>query len=246
MAFAELLATDPAAVQVACVAGADRIELCAALSVGGVSPGAGLLGEALRIADGRAEIVVLVRPRAGDFQIRHAGDLRSQIRDVVAAREAGAAGVAVGVLNQDGDLDRDAMALLLEAAGPIPVTLHRAIDAARDYLATAEAAMELGVARVLTSGQSRSAWEGREQIARVVRQVGNRLEVIAGAGVRGENASELLRATGAAALHASCSLASDANDQAGSEELGMGQQQRMDPQQAAAVVKAAHSAGPAA
>ncbi len=245
MATAEILATDPAAVEAACAAGADRIELCAALGVGGVTPGPGLLGEAIRLAAGRAEIVVLVRPWAGDFCLRREGDLSTLIQDVEAARDAGASGVAVGVLTQEGILHGEAMAQLVEAAGRMPVTLHRAIDAAADYLGAAEAAVRAGVTRILTSGGAASAWEGRVRIAELVGAMGSRVEVIAGAGVRSSNAQSILEATGAGALHGSCSVGPDPcrGSDPKALDLGMGRSQRLDPREAAALVAAAHGDG---
>lgn len=234
MAKLELLATDLAAVEMACEIGADRIELCAALGVGGVTPGPGLLKESLRIAQDKVDVVVLVRPRAGDFCLRHPLELEVQVQDVRAARDAGAAGVAVGVLTPDGFLDEAAMARLVEAAGTLPVTLHRAVDAARDSLATARTAAGLGVSRILTSGRAASAWEGRAQIAEIVRTLGSRVEVIAGAGVRSAHARALLGETNAGALHGSCSIPAAAE----TTDLGMGFAQRIDGQEAAALLRA--------
>ena len=210
MAIAELLCTDLASVELALELGADRIELCAALEVGGVSPGPGLLREALLARDrarargGRTEIVVLTRPRRGDFSLDD-GDFAALQADVAAARDLGADGVALGVLTAHGQVDVARTARLVEESGPLKVTFHRAFDQLADRTAGLDALLGLGVDRLLTSGGAPSAWEGREELGRLVERVGGELEVVAAGGVTGESARRLLEATGVPAIHGSCS-----------------------------------------
>lgn len=212
MAFSELLCTDLASVETALELGADRIELCAALEVGGVSPGPGLLRRALEAREGRpsgpagerTEIVMLARPRRGDF-VLDGGDLDALLADVVAARDAGADGVALGVLTAKGAVDMGANARLVAEARGMKVTFHRAYDQLADPGAGVEALLELGVHRVLTSGGAASAWDGREALRALVARLGGQVEVVAAGGVTGDSAVRLLEATGVPAIHGSCS-----------------------------------------
>ena len=211
MALSELLCTDLESVGAALALGADRIELCAALEVGGVTPGPGLLRATLAARDAaseaggiRTEVVVLVRPRRGDF-VYGAGDRRAALADVEAARTAGSDGVALGLLLEDGGLDLPGTGELVRAAGSMGVTFHRAFDHVPSPDDTLEALVDLGIHRVLTSGGAPSAWEGREALAQLAGRAGARIEVVAAGGVRGGNARELLAATGVPAIHGSCS-----------------------------------------
>ena len=210
MAHAELLCTDLASVELALELGADRIELCAALEVGGLTPGPGLLREALRARDrarrggGGTEIVVLARPRRGDF-VLDGGDFAALAADVAAARDLGADGVALGVLTGSGQVDAGRTARLVEEAGSMKVTFHRAFDQVEDRLAAIDLLLELGVHRVLTSGGAPSAWEGRGALRALVQRLEGRAEVVAAGGITGESAARVLEATGAPAIHGSCS-----------------------------------------
>lgn len=210
-AFSELLCTDVDSLAVARDVGADRVEVCAALEVGGVTPGPGLVREAVRIRDAAAdddgrpafEVVVLTRPRRGDFVYGEA-DFAALMGDVEAAREAGADGVALGVLFASGAVDLDRTRALVEAARPMKVTFHRAVDHARDLLEAGTSLVEMGVDRLLTSGGAASAWRGREMLRSLAQALEGRIEVVAAGRVHGGNAAELLRETGVPAIHGSC------------------------------------------
>ena len=188
--------------QAAVKAGAERVELCAALEVGGVTPGCGLLREVRAAIDG--ELVVLVRPRRGDFVYGEAL-FRALLHDVRVSRELGADGVAVGVLLKDGRLDRARMAELVGAAEGLGVTLHRAFDCIPDPLEALEQLVGLGVQRILTSGGAPSALEGCEGLQRLSSRAGDRIEIVAAGGVRSGHAAELVRRSGVRSLHASAS-----------------------------------------
>ncbi|HEY5817259.1 MAG TPA: copper homeostasis protein CutC, partial [Mesorhizobium sp.] len=129
-------------------AGADRVELCASLLEGGLTPSLGTV----RVALGRATIPfhVIVRPRGGDFLYSDA-EFASMVQDVNALREIGVAGVVVGCLTADGAIDEGRMRTLVDAAGPLNVTCHRAFDMTNDPLAALEALIRSGCNRVLTS-----------------------------------------------------------------------------------------------
>lgn len=179
--------------------GADRIELCAALSEGGLTPSLGTLELALERV--RIPIVVLVRPRRGDF-VHTATERETVVRDVLHAKKAGAHGVALGALLPDGSIDRDALCEFVRAARPLSITFHRAFDHARDPLAALETLIELGVDRVLTSGGAATAPEGAARIAEFVRAARGRITLLAGGGVRPANVRALVDATGVREVHA--------------------------------------------
>ncbi|MCP3919438.1 MAG: copper homeostasis protein CutC [bacterium] len=182
--------------------GAARLELCTALAVGGVTPSPGLLHETLAAV--RIPIVVLTRPRRGDF-LYDAADFAVLERDVRYARDAGAAGVATGVLTRDGRIDVERCKALVAAAAPLSVTFHRAFDLARDQDEALDALVALGFERVLTSGGAADVERGAEALRRLVARAGAAITVMPGGGVRSSNADELLRTTGARELHASAS-----------------------------------------
>lgn len=200
MATLEVCVDSPAGCRAARAGGAARVELCAGLELGGLTPSAGLLAAAREAFPGH--LAVLVRPRPGDAC--YGPEERALLLDDVGrAVAAGADSVAVGVLTSAGDVDRAALAELAERARPASVTFHRAFDAARDPEAALEALVELGVARVLSSGGAASVEGGLERLAALVRRAGPRLSVVPAGGVRPHNAASVLAATGARELHAS-------------------------------------------
>ncbi len=179
-------------------AGARRLELCATLCDGGTTPSAGMI--AAVTAAVAIPVVVLVRPRGGSF-VLDAAERDVLLRDIGHARALGAAGVSVGVLAADGTLDADAMARCVEAAGGLPVTCHRAVDATPDLFAALETLRATGVARVLTSGGALAAWEGAETLAALVRAAGRDLTIVAGGGVRAGHVAALVRVAGVREVH---------------------------------------------
>ena len=130
--------------------GADRLELCANLAIGGTTPSLSLFRQVRR--DCPVKVNVLIRPRFGDFLYDQA-ELEEIAEEIDAFRELGANGVVIGVLTPEGALDQAAMARLMERAGDMEVTLHRAFDMTRDPFAALEAAVSLGCRTILTSGQ---------------------------------------------------------------------------------------------
>lgn len=178
--------------------GAHRLELCDALFDGGTTPSLGMIAackEAVSIP-----IVVMIRPRGGDFVYSdHERDVMR--RDVAHAREAGADGVAIGGLLPDGTVDTALTRSLVDEARDLPVTFHRAFDFAPDLGAALESLAMAGVKRILTSGGAPTAAEGAARIAGLVSQAGSRLTVIAGGGIRDHNVSSLITATRVGELH---------------------------------------------
>ncbi|MFC1530002.1 copper homeostasis protein CutC [Gemmatimonadota bacterium] len=179
-------------------AGADRIELCAGLVEGGVTPSRGMIGRVVEVAS--IDCVVLIRPRGGDFLYSEDG-IRVMLEDIIAAREAGAFGIATGALTVEGTIDTDVMTRLIEAARPMQVTCHRAYDMARDPHEALDTLIELGVDRVLTSGHERSVTDALDLVADLVSRADGRIAVMPGGGVREENIREVLEHTGAREVH---------------------------------------------
>jgi copper homeostasis protein len=140
-------------------------------------------------------IVVMIRPRSGDFLYTRT-EFAAMLRDVAHLRRAGANGIVAGVLTAAGELDAARMRELIDAAHPLPVTCHRAFDLCADAMAALDALIALGIARVLTSGQAAAAPAGAAAIRSFVQHARSRLVVMAGAGVRDSNVRELVGATG--------------------------------------------------
>ncbi|MGL5242374.1 MAG: copper homeostasis protein CutC [Kluyvera ascorbata] len=178
--------------------GADRIELCAALLEGGLTPSYGVL----RATRQRVTIPVhpIIRPRGGDFCYTD-GEFAAMLEDVRQIRSLGYPGFVIGVLNPEGQVDVPRMRQIMVAAGPLAVTFHRAFDMCANPLQAADVLADLGVARVLTSGQQPSAEKGISLIRELIAREGTPT-IMAGAGVRASNLSLFLEA-GVKEVHSS-------------------------------------------
>ncbi|MBP2703773.1 copper homeostasis protein CutC [Microbispora sp. RL4-1S] len=180
-------------------AGAHRVELCAALFEGGLTPTLGTV-EATLEAVSSIRVHVIIRPRGGDFVFdRH--EIAAMERDVAAVREAGAHGVVIGALTSGGEVDEEVAKRLIGAAEGLPVTFHRAFDMAADPFGALETLAGLGVDRVLTSGQDSTALEGAPLIASLVERAGDRLVIMPGGGITPRNVARVVEATGAKEIH---------------------------------------------
>jgi copper homeostasis protein len=190
----EISVESVAGARIAAEAGAARIELCAGLSDGGLTPSAALIEAAAALV----EVHVLVRPRPGDFHYTR-DELDLIVRDIAIARQHGAAGVVVGALTAEGRVD-DACAAFVDAAEHLQTTFHRAIDVSDDSRRALDRLADLRFTRVLTSGRRRSALDG----APLIKDLATRTDVtvMACGGVRAANAAEVVRATGVGDLHA--------------------------------------------
>ncbi|UWZ86551.1 copper homeostasis protein CutC [Occallatibacter riparius] len=180
--------------------GADRIELCSNLPVGGVTPDTVLLESVLGAIS--IPVHVLIRPRAGDF-VYSREEFAEMRHQVEAAKAAGAGGVAIGILIPDGRVDVSRTRELAELARPMSVTFHRGFDEAADLDEALEAVIETGADLLLTSGGAENVMAGVDAIARIRRQAGTRLEIMAGRGLRLENLSEIVLRTGVSCVHGS-------------------------------------------
>ena len=174
------------------------MELCAGLVEGGTTPSMGTLGLVLERAG--IDTVVLVRPRGGDF-LYAPEDLDTILRDVAVVRASGAYGIATGALTPEGSVDVRAMESIMEAAGPLSVTFHRAFDMVRDPAEALETLIGLGVDRVLTSGLERSVPEGKGLIRELVQRAGRRISIMPGGGLREESLRGIVEETGVREVH---------------------------------------------
>lgn len=179
-------------------AGAQRIELCDNLVEGGTTPSLGMLQVSRKSV--AIDINVIIRPRGGDFCYSDL-ELEVMLRDILVAREAGASGVVIGLLNPDGGVDLERTRQLVAAARPMSVTFHRAFDLARNAAQALEDICSLGIERILTSGQKPTALEGVERIASLVRQADGRVIILAGGGINETNVAEIVAQTGVTEVH---------------------------------------------
>ncbi|WP_405486893.1 copper homeostasis protein CutC [Nocardia sp. NBC_00511] len=187
-------------VRIAERAGVTRVELCSGLTIGGLTPGPGLI-EAAVAAAGHTQVHVLIRPRPGDF--RYSADEVATMRtDIERVRTAGAHGVVIGVLDEEGHVDRAANTELLAAAEDLEVTFHRAFDVCADPYAGFDSLLELGFTRLLTSGRQESVLDGAALIGRLVSLADGRIDVMACGGLRADNARRVIELTGTRDLHA--------------------------------------------
>jgi copper homeostasis protein len=186
--------------------GADRVELCASLLEGGVTPSAGAIQLARKSLG--VPIQVMIRPRGGDFLYSNV-DFEIMKRDVEVTKRLGAGGVVFGILTLDGEIDKERTGELKERTRPLAVTFHRAFDMTRDPYQAMEDLIELGVDRVLTSGQAASAAEGAKLIRTLVETARGRIAIMAGGGLNETNIRYVVASTGVRELHFSGRTTSD-------------------------------------
>lgn len=180
--------------------GADRIELCSALVIGGLSPSPAVFRQVRHYTD--LPVRVLLRPRFGDFcyDDHEFAVLREEVE---LFRELGADGVVIGILKPDGSLDEARMRVLVDNAGQMQVTLHRAFDVCKDPYETLERCVALGVDTILTSGQKSCAWQGKMLLSELVERAAGRIDILAGAGVAPDNIRDIALYTGVTSFHMS-------------------------------------------
>ncbi|MCX2758908.1 copper homeostasis protein CutC [Vibrio sp. Sgm 22] len=182
--------------------GANRIELCSSLALGGLTPSFGMMKQAAKISS--VPVYAMIRPRQGDF-IFDDDDMLCMLEDIEACANAGLDGVVLGVLAPNGSIDMPKMQQLAEKAHSLKlgITFHRAIDQSSDFQAALEQVITLGCERVLTSGLAVNAEHGIDVLAEMVKQADGRIDIMAGAGVNAANAKMLQSATQVPALHLS-------------------------------------------
>lgn len=180
--------------------GAVRIELCSALGAGWHNPLAGTIAAVARAEGLTIDVNVLIRAREGSFlYTREEVDI--MVRDIELCRREGVHGVVIGALTADGDIDAGACRRMVEAAGGMSVTFHRAFDVCRDPHRALEQIIALGCDRLLTSGQQATAEAGARAHCRLVEQAAGRIIVMPGSGIRPSNIAAIERVTRATEFH---------------------------------------------
>lgn len=203
----EVCVDDAEGLAAAIAGGADRIELCSALSVGGLTPSIGLMQLA---AAANVPVVAMIRPRAGNF-IWAEDELRIMEAEILAVQQAGLAGVVIGASLHDGRLDKHVLQRLAAAAAGLEIILHRAVDLTPDGIEAVNIAKELGICRILTSGGARKAVDGLERLAAMRAAAGDDITIMPGSGINVSVLPVLASALGGLTeVHASCSTAREA------------------------------------
>lgn len=187
-----------AGVRVAKTVGADRVELCADLWEGGITPSLGMIRRARAV--GGIGLHVMVRPRGGDF-IFDDDEFSIMRADIETAKGESADGVVIGLLTAEGEIDAERTSELLSLARPLSATFHRAFDMTRDPLQALEALIALGVDRVLTSGQEATALEGLPLLAKLFALAAGRIVVMPGGGVTSRNVGRIIDALKPKEIH---------------------------------------------
>lgn len=210
-----------ASAQAAKLGGADRLEVCSALAVGGTTPSFGLVEQC--VAEVQLPVMMMIRPHDGGFVLDD-DHLDTMITDIEVAKSLGVQGVVFGALTADRHLDLDATRALMDAADDLEVTFHRAFDLVVDPVHVLGQLEELGVHRILTSGQKRTAMEGASLLRQLVetsKQALKQTSLLAGSGVNAQNAQALVQQTGVREVHASASVSANDAQSLGDSETGV-------------------------
>ena len=199
--------------------GAVRVELCDNLPEGGTTPSYAQIRMAVQLLS--IQVYPIIRPRGGDF-LYTALEFELMKEDIKVCRSLGCDGVVTGVLNADGSVDKKRCAELVDLAGPMGVTFHRAFDMSNDLYTALEDVIALGFERILSSGGESSAIKGAPVLAELVRLAGDRISIMPGAGVSVQNIRELIAQTGAREFHASARNSVQSEMQFRNPKLNMG------------------------
>ena len=191
-------------------AGAHRVELCADAGVGGTTQSFGVIKTAREKL--QIKLYPIIRPRGGDFLFSNE-EFEIMLNDVALCKQIGCDGIVIGMLNEDGSIDKKRCAKLVQLAYPLGVTFHRAFDWCANPFEALEDIIEIGCERILTSGQQPTAIEGAELIAQLIQQADNRIIIMPGSGVRAANIIELAQKTKAEEFHTSARTHSQSNMQ---------------------------------
>lgn len=194
----EICVDSVAGVRAAKAAGAGRVELCADLLEGGITPSRGMIRQA-RTIEG-VGLHVIIRPRGGDFLFDD-DEFAAMRSDVETAKAEGADGVVIGLLSATGAIDIARTRELIALARPLSLTFHRAFDMTPDPFRSLETLIELGVDRVLTSGQEASVLEGLPLIVELIERAGDRIVIMPGGGITARNVDRILAAARPREIH---------------------------------------------
>ena len=177
---------------------AGRVELCADLIEGGITPSLGMIRQARAI--GGIGLHVIIRPQGGDF-LYNEDEFAAMRADIEAAKAEGADGAVIGLLTADGEVDAERTRELVSLARPLSVTFHRAFEMTRDPFAALERLIALGLDRVLTSGQEASVLEGLPLLGALMKAAGDRIVIMPGGGITGRNVGRIVAALRPKKIH---------------------------------------------
>lgn len=194
----EICANSVASALAAQEGGADRVELCDNTAEGGTTPSYATIAKARELL--QIQLYPIIRPRGGDFLYNEL-EFELMWKDIELCKRLGCDGVVIGLLAQDGHIDKKRTKLLVDLAWPLGVTFHRAFDRCAEPLEAVEDIIETGCERILTSGQQSTAPEGANLIYKLVEKAGERIAIMAGSGVRANNIAELVKKTKAKEYH---------------------------------------------
>jgi len=196
----EIATTDFTTTKSAVEGGADRIELCAAISEGGITASYGTIKKCRNAFD--VQLFPIIRTRSGDFFYTDE-EFDVMMSDVKLCKDVGCDGIVIGLLDKKGAVDLNRSSKLVEAAFPLEVTFHRAFDRCKDSFKAMEQLIEIGCQRILTSGQKPVAPDGIDLIKQLISAADGRIIIMPGSGIRKDNIKELATKTGAAEFHSS-------------------------------------------
>lgn len=199
--------------------GANRLELCGDLIIGGTTPNINLFKLIKEKTD--VKINVLIRPRYGDFCYTQ-DEFEIIKRDIKMFKEAGANGVVIGILKPDGALDLERMGELMALAEGMHVTLHRAFDVCKNPFEALEEAKNLGIKSILTSGQKNKCTEGIELLKELVEKSENKIEILIGSGINSKNVQQVVSYTKSLAVHTSGKINVESHMKYRKEDISMG------------------------
>jgi copper homeostasis protein len=194
----EICVDSVAGVRAAKEAGARRVELCADLLEGGITPSLGMIRQARKVIG--IDLNVMIRPRGGDF-LFNTDEFAAMRADIETAKAEGADGVVIGLLTAAGEIDGPRTRELVALARPLSVTFHRAFDVAAEPFRALETLIELGVDRVLTSGQEASVLEGLPLIVELTKRAGDRIVIMPGGGITARNVERIVAAAKPREMH---------------------------------------------
>lgn len=178
--------------------GGDRIELCQALSVGGLTPSPSSI---LWCCDNlNIKVFVLIRPRSGDF-VYNKAEFEQISCDIKFCKKSGASGIVIGFLNSDGSVDSEKLRHAVQTAHPLEVTFHRAFDRCADWEKALEEIISCGCSRILTSGLHNTAAEGKDTLKRIVEKASDRIKILVASGLTPANVEEIVRFTNCKEVH---------------------------------------------
>lgn len=199
----EIACFELSSAEIALASVADRIEFCDNRFLGGLTPD---IEEFKYLKEKfHKPIYVMIRPQGGDYFCSEV-NFASMIDSIMEFKEAGADGFVFGILGKQNEIDEKRNQFLVDLAKPVPCTFHRAIDHTPDYAAAVQTLINIGFQGVLTSGNTESADEGVENLAKIIKQFGTQIQIIVGGGVRSENIQKIKKATNATWYHSSAIL----------------------------------------